>query len=132
MVFAEIKHHETQLVEATPYRPGCYSPSRELSGGVTQAQQTVFRAVDALGKYITDKDDDGSDLVTGTHLIMPRSYLIVGRLNSLMGESGGIHRDRYQSFELYRRNLTSPEIITFDELYEKASWLAEPNTTSTR
>jgi hypothetical protein len=37
MVFAEIKTHRTDLL-AAEYRPGCWRPSRELSGGIAQVQ----------------------------------------------------------------------------------------------
>jgi hypothetical protein len=40
MVFAEIKHHETELL-GHEYRPGCWAPSPQLSGGIVQVQQTV-------------------------------------------------------------------------------------------
>jgi hypothetical protein len=32
---------------------------------------------------------------------------------------------RICSFELYRRNISPPEIITFDELYERAKFIVE-------
>ena len=31
-----------------------------------------------------------------------------------------LNEDKYSSFELYRRNSLSPEIITFDELFQRA------------
>jgi len=37
----------------------------------------------------------------------------------------GVNQERYRSFELFRRNTTSPEIITFDELYERARFIVE-------
>jgi hypothetical protein len=33
--------------------------------------------------------------------------------------------DKIRSFEQYRRNLTAPEVITYDELYARAEWLAQ-------
>ncbi|MDQ0382008.1 Shedu anti-phage system protein SduA domain-containing protein [Amycolatopsis thermophila] len=36
--------------------------------------------------------------------------------------AGGVHRGRYQSIELYRRNLDEPEVITLDELLARAEW----------
>jgi hypothetical protein len=47
----------------------------------------------------------------------PRSFLIVGSLDEFIGAEG-IRKDRYRSFELFRRNTLKPEIVTFDELYE--------------
>jgi hypothetical protein len=57
------------------------------------------------------------------YLIRPRSFLIVGNLNEFIGEAGGIHHGKYQSFQLYRRNMQEPEIITFDELLARAEGL---------
>jgi hypothetical protein len=34
-----------------------------------------------------------------------------------------VNEEQYRSFELYRRNTAWPEIITFDELYERASYI---------
>ncbi len=37
----------------------------------------------------------------------------------------GINEAKYRSFELYRRNVDAPEIITFDELYHRAKFIVE-------
>ncbi|RWA16593.1 Shedu anti-phage system protein SduA domain-containing protein [Mycolicibacterium brumae] len=56
-----------------------------------------------------------------TYVVRPRSFLIVGSLDQLRGP-GGIQKEKYESFELYRRNLYEPEIVTFDELLARAEW----------
>ena len=123
MVFVEIKHHRTDLL-AEEYRPGCWAPSKELSGGVAQAQGTVQRAVASIGSRLPDRASDGSEIPGEfIYLIRPRSFLIVGNLNKFIGEAGGIHHGKYQSFQLYRRNMQEPEIITFDELLARAEGL---------
>ena len=121
MAFAEIKHHRTSLLTDRPYRPGCWAPSTELAGGVTQVQQTTHRAAQRLGVYLPDVDGEGADIAEGTHLIRPRSFLVIGSLDQLRGDQG-VHRDRYHSFELYRRNLVEPEVLTFDELLSRAEY----------
>jgi len=121
MVFAEIKHHQTSLLGGTEYRPGCWPPSTELAGGVTQIQQTVDRAVDDIRKRLPDRDEEGVETGEATWLIRPRSFLVLGHLDQLRG-SAGVHPTKYQSFELYRRNLYEPEIMTFDELLARAEW----------
>ncbi|TDD28381.1 DUF4263 domain-containing protein [Kribbella turkmenica] len=123
MVFAEIKHHRTALLDTKDYRPGCWAPSKELTGGVTQVQQTVYRAVQQLSDKFADKDAEGGNLGTDTYLIRPRSFLIVGHLSQLLSSSGNVIDERQRSFELYRRNLYEPEILTFDELLARAEWL---------
>jgi Domain of unknown function (DUF4263) len=120
LVFAEIKHHETPLL-GIEYRPACWAPSTDLAGGVTQVQQTVFIATRQIGDRLADIDEEGAETGEATSLVRPRSYLIVGHLDELRGASG-VHRPKHQSFELYRRNLYEPEIITFDELLARAEW----------
>jgi hypothetical protein len=122
MAFAEIKHHRTNLLANRPYRPGTWGPSPELAGAVVQVQQTVRMALRDLGEYIEDKAEDGSRAGTGTFLVRPRSYLIVGCLSQLLGTAGGPIDDKVHSLELFRRNLHEPEIITFDELLARAEW----------
>lgn len=121
LAFAEIKHHRTDLL-AEEYRSGAWRPSNELSGAVVQVQQTVRMAVRDLGDYIEDRAGDGSRAGTGTFIVRPRSFLIVGSLEQLLGQSGGPIDDKVHSFELFRRNLHEPEVITFDELLARAEW----------
>ena len=122
MVFAEIKHHETALLADKPYRSDCWALSTELSGGITQAQQTVYKAAMDISERIFDTDEDGNETGRSTFLIRPRSFLIAGNLRTLGGRDGGVHMARLRSFELYRRNLREPEILTFDELLNRAEW----------
>lgn len=127
MVFAEIKHHETPLLEEREYRPGCWGASKELSGGVTQIQQTVYSAVGQIGDRLPDLDDSGAETGEWTFLVRPRSFLIVGQLRQLRGENG-VHIPRFRCFELYRRNLYEPEIVTFDELLARAEWFVQTSS----
>lgn len=87
-----------------------------------QVQQTVRMAVRDLGDYIEDSADDGSRTGTGTFIVRPRSFLIVGSLSQLLGDGGGPIDNKVHSFELFRRNLHEPEVITFDELLARAEW----------
>lgn len=122
LVFAEIKHHLTDLLGDEEYRSGCWPPSLELAGGVTQVQQTVELARTQIGERLPDIDEEGADTGEHTYLVRPRSFLIIGHLNKLRGPSGGVIRAKHRSFELYRRNLYEPEILTFDELLARAEW----------
>ncbi|UIJ35319.1 Shedu immune nuclease family protein [Allobranchiibius sp. GilTou73] len=125
MVFAEIKHHRTELL-ADEYRTGCWRPSSEVSGAVVQIQQTVHLAVRDLGTdFMQEQAPDGSLLSGGTFLLQPRSFVVVGCLNQLAGDGGGAIPDKVRSFELFRRNLHEPEILTFDEILARAEWQVE-------
>jgi hypothetical protein len=98
--------------------------SYEVSGGITQIQQTVDALVRGVpDRRIAEKDEDGNELPGEfTYVIRPRSYLIAGSLSEFHGPGGGINRAKYHSFELYRRNLYEPEVLTFDELLARAEW----------
>jgi len=121
LTFAEIKHHRTPLLHHEHYRVGCWGPSHELSGGVTQVQQTVQRALDTIHERLHVRDADGAETGEVAYLMQPRSYLVVGHLDQLTGP-GGVYPERHRSFELYRQNLHRPEVVTFDELLARAEW----------
>jgi hypothetical protein len=121
LVFAEIKHHEAPLL-GKEYRSGAWAASAELAGGVSQLQQTVYRARQEIGERLRSLGEDGAETGEVTFLVRPRSYLIIGDLAQLQGAGGGVNPDRHRSFELHRRNLYEPEIITFDELLARAEW----------
>lgn len=122
LAFAEIKHHRTELLAGTAYRSACWGPSTELTGAVVQVQQTVRMAVRDLDEFLEDRTSDGSRTGTGTFITQPRAFLIVGSLSQLEGTGGGTVDDKVHSFELFRRNLGHPEILTFDELLARAEW----------
>jgi len=46
--------------------------------------------------------------------------LVVGNTSELKGND-----DKIACFELYRRNIRSPEILTFDELLYRARYIVE-------
>jgi hypothetical protein len=128
VVFVEIKHHRTCLLEQVrnPYRPGIWAPSRELVGGVAQVQGTIQRTVADYRDRLQGQAADGSEILGDvSYLIRPRGYLVIGHLDELYGEGGGPIPGKLQSFELCRRHLQEPEIITFDELLARAEGLLD-------
>ena len=126
LTFAEIKTHTTDLLATRPFRPGIWAPSSDLTSGVAQSQGTVQRAVVDLGDRLIGRAPDGSEIPDDvTFLTRPRSFLVIGHLGQLLGEGGGAHPEKVRSFELYRRDLVEPEIVTFDELLARAEWVVE-------
>ncbi|HKI55424.1 MAG TPA: Shedu immune nuclease family protein [Anaerolineales bacterium] len=129
LAFAEIKTHKTPLLtEAkTPYRSGAWSVSREVAGGVAQIQRTVQESLRNIQTKTQLEDSDGAPTGEEVFLYTPRSFLVVGSL-SAFEEEHGINEQKYSSFEMFRRNLTNPEIVTFDELYERAKHIVMVGT----
>lgn len=118
-VLIEIKRDATDLLQGDKYRSGCWAVSDELSAAVTQAQKTTYEF--ARHRFRDElKDADGKELGELVYSLDPRSYLVVGNMTELLGNS-----DKIACFELYRRNVRSPEILTFDELYHRARCIVE-------
>ena len=126
LCFVEIKTHRTDLLQGKPYRSGCWAPSDELAGGVSQVQNTVALAAESIRTKLSINDVVDNPTNEEAFNYLPKSFLVVGNLEQFVGEHG-VNQDRYRSFELFRRNTSSPEIITFDELYERARYIVQQN-----
>lgn len=124
LCFVEIKKHSTALVRTHQYRPACWAPSEELAGAVVQCQVTVEQVVRKAIEKVEPVDERGDPTGEQIFTYQPRSFLIVGSLDEFIGAEG-TRKDCYRSFELFRRNIVRPEIVTFDELYERAKFIVE-------
>ncbi len=126
LCFVEIKTHTTTLLDSKPYRSGCWAPSRELAGAISQVQGTVASAIENLSSKITPSDDLGNPTGEEIYNYQPKSYLVIGSMSEFSADSG-VNKDKLRSFELLRKNTSNPEIITFDELYERARFIVRHN-----
>lgn len=123
LCFAEIKTHKTALI-SREYRGECYPASSDLSGAIAQIQKTVQKSLETIKTKTTVKRDNGDLTGENLYLYQPKSFLVIGMLKEFQGEFGD-NEDKLSSFELFRRNITNPEIITFDELYERARCIVD-------
>lgn len=126
LCFVEIKTHATELLESQPYRSGCWAPSKELAGAIAQVQGTVASAVENLASKINPSDKHGNPTGEEIYNYQPKSYLVIGSMNEFVTDHG-VNKDKLRSFELLRKNTSNPEIITFDELYERAKFIVYHN-----
>jgi hypothetical protein len=124
LCFVEIKTPSTPLVEKSPYRADVWAASPELAGAIAQAHRTVQSAEKAIGTRLETKDQEGNPTGETAFLFRPRSVAIVGSLTQFEAENG-VNEAKFSSFELFRRQLSSPEVMTFDELYERARFIVE-------
>ncbi len=115
-VLVEIKKPDSLLVLNQEYRNGTWKLGQELLWAVTQVQMNCHSWFREGSKMDYAKDElEGKDVFT----YEPRGILVIGHTNQLNS------RDKLQTFESYRRSLHLPEIITFDELYERAKYIVE-------
>jgi hypothetical protein len=131
MCFVEIKHHNTPLLGPSQHRSDVWAPSIELSGGVAQVQTTVQAAIESIGHKLLPTDKDGNPTGETIFNIEPRSCLVVGSFSQFQSEHG-INVAKFRSFELYRQHMWCPEIITFDELFERARFIVEHGSELTK
>ena len=126
LCFVEIKTHETALLDTKPYRSGCWAPSKELAGAISQVQGTVASAVETLSSKIDIADKQGNPTGEEIFNYQPKSYLVIGSMEEFSTKNG-VNTDKLRSFEMLRKNTVSPEVITFDELYERAKFIVHHN-----
>lgn len=123
----EIKKPFTGLLEMkngdyVKYRNGAYLISSELAGGVSQLQVNCKtwqeNALNAKNDRILQK--------SSIYTIQPKGLLIIGNTAEFTTNEG------IETFELYRRNIYNPEIITFDELLERAKFIVDKEHSNQR
>ncbi|MCO6557835.1 MAG: DUF4263 domain-containing protein [Bifidobacterium sp.] len=94
---------------------------------MAQLHGTVQAALDEVGKDHKMADDNDGFEGEATFLFQPKSYLVIGTKQEFLNELGQKNKSKIRSFELFRANITSLEIITYDELFERAKWMAGIN-----
>jgi hypothetical protein len=124
LCFVELKNHDAPLLVNREVRSGVIPPSSDLVAAVTQVQQTVQAAVTTLGETLRVSDEAGFEDPKPLFNIAPKALVIIGSLEQFVGQ-GRLNHDRIKCFELFRRSIGNPEIITYDELFERARAIVE-------
>jgi len=124
--FGEIKTHKKHLLKQVddPYRGECWAISDELAGAIAQTQKSVQKSIKELSTKVEIKNKIGD--LTGEEIFIyqPKSFVVIGHLKEFITDNG-VNEDKFSSFELFRQNQTNPEILTFDELYERAKFIVK-------
>jgi hypothetical protein len=124
LCFVEIKRHDTALLGSNSYRKDAWQPSEELTGGVAQLHATVQAIVEDIKDGFRPVDEGRNPTGEVLFNFAPRSFLVIGSLTQFQTEHGP-NLSKFRSFELYRRHVWRPEIITFDELLERARFIVD-------
>lgn len=120
-VLVDIKKPSSPLLAQTPYRgASVYRVATEVSGGIAQLQANCFTWATQGSQHPANRIDFEQ---RGIHTYEPKGILVVGSTSQFEGDSS-----KMASFALFRRNLHNPEIITFDELLERARYIIELDT----
>lgn len=113
-VLVEIKKPNSELVTGKKYRNKVYELGSNLTGGVSQLQSNCRTWI-----LEGSRQDENVERLAAEDISTyePKGVLVVGHTAQLS------NRNEKATFELFRRNLHNPEIITYDELLERAKYL---------
>ncbi|MHC8949898.1 Shedu immune nuclease family protein [Sphingobacterium hungaricum] len=124
LCFCELKLHTQPLLKQNkkPYRSESWQISDDLAGAISQVQRTVQKALKEISTKTEIKND--SDYLTGetVYLYNPKAFILIGNLNEFIVD-GKTNEVKYSSFEIFRKSLKNIEILTFDELYQRAYYI---------
>lgn len=113
-VLVELKTPQTPLLGNNRYRNGACEIGRELMGGVAQLQANCHTWETEGSRRAVDQERLEAK---GVYTVRPKGILVIGNTNQLTD----IYRRN--TFEMFRRNLNEPEIICFDELFDRATYI---------
>jgi hypothetical protein len=114
-VLVEIKTPGTDLLGKTRYRNGAWEIGEELSDGAAQMQANI----EAWTRTATQVENQEWTDETGVVTVQPKGILVIGHLRQLTSQT------KARTFERFRQNLWRPEIITYDELRDRAKFLVQ-------
>lgn len=124
----EIKTHKKDLIDNKLYRDsGVWQISQELTGAISQCQQYVRSSLRNLEEFFELKNKDGNRTNEEIFCFSPKCFLIVGNMSKDFMDAQGkvLNPDKLSCFEYFRKNIFTPEIITFDQLYFRAKNIVE-------
>jgi len=124
----EIKTHRKKLLKEGQYRSSnVWQISSELSGAVSQCQQYIRTSIKNLDELFELKDKQGNRTNEEVFNFNPKCFLIIGDMRrDFIGDNEKVlNPDKLSCFEYFRRNVLTPEIITFDQLYFRAKNIIE-------
>lgn len=114
-VLVDIKTPRTQLLHPTAYRSNIFRVDQHIAGGVAQLQSYCYT-------WQTRGSRDISPERLGAYTYEPKGMLIVGNQAQFQDDDS-----KRKSFELFRRHIHNPQILTFDELYSRAEYMVTLN-----
>jgi hypothetical protein len=117
-VLVELKRPDTLLFESGKNRSHSWRLSQYLVHAVSQilAQKAAWEIKSSQTNY----DENGCPITQRTS--DPKAILIIGKKDEIDGNPRDFEI-KQKTFELYRRDSRNVEILTYDELYERAYYI---------
>lgn len=121
--FVELKLPTTKLFGASKNRSNCWSLSNHL---IDAYSQILEQKASGQIKIETTKEllDDFNNEIE-QRSFDSRTILIIGSWDEINDEPTGFKRTKQKTFELFRQDSRNVDIITYDELYERATFIVK-------
>jgi len=121
--FVELKLPTTKLFGASKNRSNCWSLSNHL---IDAYSQILEQKASGQIKIETTKEllDDFNNEIE-QRSFDSRTILIIGSWDEINDEPTEFKRTKQKTFELFRRDSRNVDIITYDELYERATFIVK-------
>jgi hypothetical protein len=122
-VLVELKKQDTPLFGIDKNRSNSWTLSADLILSLSQileqkASWQVFSETNVNGNF----DDSGKNIKQKT--FDPKSILVIGSRKQFEGDDKE-SQIKAKTFELFRRDSRNIEIVTYDELYERAKFIVD-------
>lgn len=116
-VLVEIKTPGTPLLQGSAeIRNGAWSLSKELTDALSQIEANIS-TWDKKGSQQEDNKDELEG--RGVFTVQPKGIIVIGSLTQLDT------RSKRETFQRFRKSIHGVDILTFDELYERAKFIVE-------
>jgi hypothetical protein len=124
LCFCELKLSSDPLLKkvSQPYRPEAWQISDALSGAIAQVQRTIQKALKSIDTKTDIINKQGDLSGEQVYFYNPKGFILIGKQDEFINENG-INEIKYSSFEMFRKNLKNIDIITYDELYQRAYYI---------
>lgn len=116
-VLVEIKTPQTPLLGSRKARNGAWELSKDLTNALVQLQANI----QIWEKHGSEQPYNRDRLERrGIFTVKPKGIVVIGLLDQLIDD-----RDKRETFQRFRKSIHGIEIITFDELYNRAKFIVE-------
>jgi hypothetical protein len=115
-VLVEIKTPKTPLLQGgKPMRSGAWSLSRALTDSISQIEADISEWAESGSKQNDNRDRFEK---RGVYTVQPKGIVVVGSLSEVKDD-----RNKRETFQRFRKSIHGIDIITFDELLERAKFI---------
>ena len=117
-VLVEIKTPKTPLLQGIKeIRNGAWSLSKNLTDAISQIEANIY----TWEKYGSEQPDNRDKLEKDNiYTVQPKGIIVIGLLSEFTKD-----RNKRETFQRFRKSIHGIDIITFDELYERANFIVE-------